>query len=126
MRDCSVTQRRVASLFQNVRCAIATASVSLMPRCPSVSGTVNDPPKMASAERVAVTPGLSGERLNDCRRYVVGPFAMMIPRGCGARTGARLFAGSVFQTSALTILWTITAMQVRHSIMPIGGCTLYR
>jgi hypothetical protein len=57
MRDCSVTQRRVASLFQNVRCAIATDSVSLMPRCPSVSGTVNDPPKIASAERVAVMSG---------------------------------------------------------------------
>jgi hypothetical protein len=54
MRVCSVTQRRVASLFQNVRCAIATVSVSLMTRCPSVYGTVNDRPQMASAERVAV------------------------------------------------------------------------
>jgi hypothetical protein len=54
MRVCSVTQGRVASLFQNVRCAIATVSVSLMTRCPSVFCTVNDRPQMASAERVAV------------------------------------------------------------------------
>jgi hypothetical protein len=47
---------------------------------------------------------------------VAGSFAMMVPRGCGARTGERLFVGSVFQTSVLTIRWTITAMQARRSL----------
>jgi hypothetical protein len=85
MRVCSVTQRRVASLFQNARCAIATDSVPLMPRCPSVSSTVKDPPKMASADRChySRTTGIGGAREVNIYAPVASPGSSDKPRSIG-------------------------------------------